>query len=91
MEKVVKDSQSHTASCERTGCKDCLKTRSSSELVNKHVQQVVNSVELKQSKIIKNTVQRKNPNIQQKINQGSKQRGTQAKANTFDKLTVCQV
>ena len=51
MEKIVKDSQSHAASCERTGYKRCLKTRSSSEL-----QQVVNFVEVKQSKIIKNTV-----------------------------------
>ena len=43
------------------------------QVVNKHVQQVVNSVEVKQSKIIKNTAQRKNPIIQQKINQVSKQ------------------
>ena len=35
VEKIIKDSQSHAASCERTGCKDSLKTRSSSELVNK--------------------------------------------------------
>ena len=35
MEKIVKDSQSLTASFERTGCKGCLKTRSSSELVNR--------------------------------------------------------
>ena len=35
VEKILKESQSHAASCERTGCKDCLKTRSSSELVNK--------------------------------------------------------
>ena len=34
-ERIIKDSQSHAASCERTGCKDSLKTRSSSELVNK--------------------------------------------------------
>ena len=43
--------------------------------MNKHVPQVVNSVEVKQSKIIKNTVQRKNPIIQQKMNQVSRQRG----------------
>ena len=41
--------------------------------MNEHVQQVVNSVEVKQSKIIKNTAQRKNPIIQEKINQVSKQ------------------
>ena len=35
MEKIVKDSQSPAASYERTGCEDCLKTRSSSKLVNK--------------------------------------------------------
>ena len=35
VEKIIKDSQSHAASCERTGCKDCLKTGSSGELVNK--------------------------------------------------------
>ena len=56
--------------------------------MNKHVQQVVNSVEVKQSKIIKNTAQRKNPIIQQKINQVSKQGGTQSRASTFDKVAV---
>ena len=35
VEKIIKDSKSHAASCERTGCKDCLKPRSKSELVNK--------------------------------------------------------
>ena len=35
VEKIVKDSQSPTASCERTGCEDCLKARPSSEPVNK--------------------------------------------------------
>ena len=35
MEKIIKDSQSHAASCEHTGRKDCLKTRSSSDLVYK--------------------------------------------------------
>ena len=34
----------------------------------------MNSVEVKQSKIIKSTVQRKNPIVQQKINQVSKQK-----------------
>ena len=34
MEKTVKDSQSPAASYERTGCEDCLKTRSN-RLVNK--------------------------------------------------------
>ena len=56
--------------------------------MNKHVQQVVNSVEMKQSKIIKNTVQRKNPIIQQKINQMNKQGRTRSRASTFDKLAV---
>ena len=54
------------------------------QVVSKHVQQVVNSMEVKQSKIIKNTVQRKNPIIQQKINQVRKQ----GRASTFDKLAV---
>ena len=35
VKKVIKYSQSPAASCEHTGCKDCLKARSSSELVNK--------------------------------------------------------
>ena len=35
MEKLVKDSQSPRASCERMGREDCLKSQSSSELVNK--------------------------------------------------------
>ena len=56
--------------------------------MNKHVQQVVDSVEVKQSKMIKNTVQRKNPIIQQKMNQVSRQRRTRSRANTFDKLAV---
>ena len=34
VEKIVKDSQSPAASCERTGCEDCLKARPSSEPVN---------------------------------------------------------
>ena len=34
-EKTVKDSQSPAASCERTGCEDCLKARPSNEPVNK--------------------------------------------------------
>ena len=32
---IIKNSQSPAASCERTGCEDCLKTRPSSEPVNK--------------------------------------------------------
>ena len=35
VEQIIKDSQSPAASCERTGCKDCLKTRPSSEPVDK--------------------------------------------------------
>ena len=35
VEKIVKDSQSPAASCEPTGCEDCLKARPSSEPVNK--------------------------------------------------------
>ena len=61
---IVKDSQSPAASCERTGREDCLKARCSSELVD-----------VKHSKIIKNTVQRKNPIVQHEINQVSKQKG----------------
>ena len=52
------------------------------------VKQVVNSVEVKQSKIIKNTVQRKNPIVQQKVNQVSKQGGTRSRASTSDKFAV---
>ena len=33
--KIIKDSQSHAASCECTGSKDCFKTRSNSKPVNK--------------------------------------------------------
>ena len=53
---------------------DTIQQRTAEQLVNKHVQQVVNSVEVKQSEIIKNTMQRKNPTVQQKINQVSKQK-----------------
>ena len=35
VEQIIKDAQSPAASCERTGCKDGLKTRPSSEPVNK--------------------------------------------------------
>ena len=35
VEKIVKDSETPSASCERTGCEDCLKARPSSEPVNK--------------------------------------------------------
>ena len=45
-------------------------------------------MEVKQFKIIKNTVQRKNPIVQQKINQVSKQRRTRSRASTSDKLAV---
>ena len=41
-----------------------------------------------QSKIIKNTVHRKKPIVQQKINQVSKQKGTRSRASTLDKLAV---
>ena len=34
VEKIAKDSQSPTASCERTGCEECLKARPSSEPVD---------------------------------------------------------
>ena len=55
-------------------------------------EQVVNSVEVKQSEIIKNTVQRKNPIVQQKINQVSKQKGEldPEPAHLTSKL-VCQI
>ena len=60
-------------------CPDRVQQRTDEQLVNKHFQHVVNSVEVKRSniikqlkrtvpKIIKNTVQRKNPIIQEKIN-----------------------
>ena len=42
--------------------------------MNKHVQQVVNSLDVKQSEIIKKTAQRKNPIIHEKINHVSKQK-----------------
>ena len=35
VDNTLKDSQSPAASCERSGCEDCLKARLSSELVNK--------------------------------------------------------
>ena len=35
LEKIVKDSQSPAAVCERTGCEDCLKARPIGEPVNK--------------------------------------------------------
>ena len=55
--------------------------------MNKHAQPVVNSVEVKQSKIVKNTGQRKNPIIHEKINQVSKQKtGSRSRASTSDKL-----
>ena len=54
---------------------DTMQQRTGEQVVNKHVQQVVNLVEVKQSETIKNTVQRKNPIVQQKINRVSKQKG----------------
>ena len=55
--------------------------------MNEHAQQVVDPVELKQSEIIRNTGQRKNPIVQQKINEVSKQkRRTRSRASTSDKL-----
>ena len=50
---------------------DAIQQRTGEQVVNKHVRTVVNSVEVKQSK---NTVQRKNRIVQQKINQVSKQK-----------------
>ena len=49
-----------------------IQQRTSEQAVNKHVQQVVNSVEVTQSEIIMTTVQRKNPIIHEKINHVSK-------------------
>ena len=43
---------------------------------------------MKQSEIVKNTVQRRNPIVQKKINQVSKQGGTRSRASTPDKLAV---
>ena len=42
------------------------------QLVNTHVQHVVNTVEVEKPKLIKETVQRKKPIIQEKINQVTK-------------------
>ena len=42
------------------------------QLVNTHVQHVVNTVEVEESKLIKETVQRKKPIDQEKINQVTK-------------------
>ena len=43
-----------------------------SQLVNTHVQHVVNTVEVEEPKLIKETVQRKKPIVQEKINQVTK-------------------
>ena len=53
---------------------------------------VVNSVEVKQSEIIKKTVQRKIPIIHEKINQVSEQKENSIqRASTFDKLAVVPI
>ena len=52
---------------------DTIQQRTGEQLVNKHVQQVVNSVDVRLSEIVKKTVQRKNPIIHEKINHVSKQ------------------
>ena len=76
MEKIVKDSSGKLRTHRmRRLSQDTIQQRTGEQVVNKHVQQVVNSVEVKQSKIIKNMGQRKNPVIHEKINQVSKQQG----------------
>ena len=62
MEKVVKDSISRSKlRTHKMGrlSQDKIQQRTGEHVVNKHVQKVVNSVEVKQSEIIKNTVQAK--------------------------------
>ena len=81
VEKIVKDSQPPAASCERMRI---LSQQCTSE-------QVVNSVDVKQSQIIKKTVQRKNPNIHEKVNHVSKQGRTRSRASTIDKLAVVPI
>ena len=78
MEKVVKDSISRSklrTHRMRRLSQDKIQQRTGEQVVNKHVQQFVNSVEVKQCKTIKNTVQSKNLIVQQKTNQVSKQKG----------------
>ena len=64
-----------------------LRTHRMQRFVSRH-DPAVNSVEVKQSKIIKNTVLSKNPIVQEKINQVSKEGWTRSRASTFDKLAV---
>ena len=89
MEKNVKDSSSmfRTHRMRRLS-QDTIQQRVGEQVVNKHVQQVVNSVEVKQSKITKKTVQRKNPIVQQKINHVASKRRTRSRTSTSDKLAV---
>ena len=54
-------------------------------------EQVVNSVEVNQSEFIKNTVERKNPIVQQKINQMSKQGGTDPEPAHLTSQLLCQM
>ena len=68
---------------------DTTQRRTGEQVVNKHVQKVVNSVEVKQSKIIKNTVQRKNLIVQQKTNQVSKQKGNSIQSQHICKISCC--
>ena len=49
--------------------RDRIKQRTVAQVVSMHAQHDVHTEKMEQSKIIKNTVQRKNPIIQEKINQ----------------------
>ena len=57
------------------------------KIVSRH-DPAVNSLELKQSKIIKNTVLSKNPIDPAQDQSGEQASGTRSRANTFDKLAV---
>ena len=48
------------------------RTQDKKQLVNTHVQHVVDTVEVEKPKLVKETVQRKKPIIQEKINQVTK-------------------
>ena len=53
----------------KTVSQDRIKQRTVEQVVNMHAQHDVHTVKMEQSKIIKNTVQRKNPITQEEINQ----------------------
>ena len=61
------------------------KQEKTQQLVNTHVQHVVNTVEVEEPKLIKETVQRKKPIVQEKINQATKHIDV-SQVQFFDKI-----